>query len=273
MLAIIDGDILCYFACKPRWQSKVDIKDGVNYFNIDANGKKVPLDYTRDEDIEYVDQTWKVWLDIFNSILESTYATDFVMGIKGEGNYRSVIYPDYKVHRNRKPDESNKFVPLLRKFAVAEDYAIPAHDREADDLIRIWAEESRYANKDFIICSVDKDLKCIPGKHFNMKTSVIEEVSEFQAMYNYYFQLIKGDQTDNIPGVPGVGEVKTTKCLLGCTTESDFQEAVVETYISNVGDSWKEWLLFNGKLIHIQRHFNDYFTLKDWKIVKELDEI
>ena len=160
---------------------------------------------------------------------------------------------------------------MLRKLAVAEDYAIESVGREADDLLRIWAEQARAAGDPYIICSIDKDLKCIPGKHFLMHKKEIIEISELEALRHYYEQLLKGDPTDNIPGVPRVGQVKAEKILAPFNTEQEFQEQVVEQYLMAYGeDKWKDYLLSNAKMIHLQKHESDYFSFDSWPIIKEL---
>jgi 5'-3' exonuclease len=90
-------------------------------------------------------------------------------------------------------------------------------------------------------------------------------------MRHYYQQLLKGDPTDNIPGVPRVGEVKAAKILAPFTTEKDFQEQVVEQYLLAYGEfEWKDYLLSNAKMIHLQRDKDDYFNFKQWPIIQEL---
>ena len=49
-IAIIDGDVLCYQACKPRWEKKVKIQDGMSFVSLDDDGKRIPLEFTKDED-------------------------------------------------------------------------------------------------------------------------------------------------------------------------------------------------------------------------------
>ena len=58
MIAIIDGDVLCYQACKPRWEKKARIEDGISYVQLDEAGKRIPLEYTMDEDREYLKESW-----------------------------------------------------------------------------------------------------------------------------------------------------------------------------------------------------------------------
>lgn len=269
-LAIIDGDVLCYQACKPRWEKKAKIKDGTSVISLDDDGKRVPLEYTKDEDREYLEASWENLQKDLSILLDTTFCTEYIMAVKGDDNYRYLMYPEYKLNRHADPTKQNTFVPVLRKLAVKSELAIEATGREADDLIRIWAEEAREAGDDYIICSIDKDLKCIPGKHWLMHKKELIVVSEEAAMRHYYEQLLKGDPTDNIPGVPRVGEVKAAKILEGYTTEEEFQERVVEQYILAYGDEWKSYLLANGKMIHLQKTPSDYFNFQTWPIVESL---
>ena len=96
-------------------------------------------------------------------------------------------------------------------------------------------------------------------------------ISEEEAMRHYYEQIIKGDPTDYIPGIPGVGEKKAAAALKNCKTEEDFQEAVVNAYFSYYGEElWYEYFLSNAKMIHLQKHSNDYCDVGSWPIIQEL---
>lgn len=271
MLAIIDGDILCYYACKARWKKKARIEEGISYIPLDSDGRRIPLDFTKEEDRYYLEETWDHFKKDLYNLLETVFCTDYVMAVKGETNFRTEIYPEYKIHRHFDPNKQNIFVPVLRKLAVAEDLATEAINCEADDLIRIWAEQSRQRSIPFIICSIDKDLLCIPGKHYNMKHKKISEVSEEEALRNFYHQLLKGDQTDNVPGVIGIGEVLAGRILESYHTEEEFQEQVVEQYMLAYGDEWKEQLLLNGRLIYLMKTDYDYFSFDNWPIIRELE--
>jgi 5'-3' exonuclease len=282
MLAIIDGDVLAYQACRSRY-ARNDLGNGTQLVALDENGQRHLDDFTREQDTQYMKDCWENFQRDLTSLLETTFADDYIMAVKGEGCYRKLLFPEYKMNRHgdNKPQRYlSNFVPGLRSLAVLEGMAVPSHFCEADDLIRIWAEEARRAGQDYVICSIDKDLQCIPGLHYVMH--YIEEkkgpliVTEDAARRFYYCQLIMGDSTDNIPGVPRVGPVKAKAMIDKCVTEEEMQEAVVNAYITAYpphvhGDSlWFEQFLLNGKLIHIQTHWNDYFECHKWPIVKEL---
>jgi 5'-3' exonuclease len=271
MIAIIDGDVLCYQACRPRWEKKAQINNGVATIFLDENGKKIPLEFTQEEDAEYLEESWENLKKDLQNLLDITFCDSFIMAVKGDNNFRNLLYPEYKLNRHADPNKQNVFVPVLRKLAIAEELAVPSHGCEADDLIRIWSEQAKEFGEDYIICSIDKDLKCIPGKHWLMHHKKLIEVSEQEAMRHYYEQLLKGDPTDNIPGVPRVGEVKAAKLLAAFSTEEEFQQVVVEEYFKAYGEeNWYNYLLSNGKMIHLQKAPEDYFSINHWKIIREL---
>jgi 5'-3' exonuclease len=272
-LAIIDGDVLCYRCFEPRWQDKVDPNAPITLDPVTGHRIKEEIVYTKEEDAKYLQEAWERFERHVRQLLEKLYCTDYVMAVKHPSNFRDEMYCDYKKKRgNWRPSEMSKFVPIIARLAVNSGYAIWAEGRETDDYVRIWAEEARAAGIDFIVCSIDKDLKCIPGKHYNMKHDKIEDVDEAFATRFFYTQLLMGDVTvDNIPGIPGVGPVKAEKWLAEWNTEEEFQAEVVGRYMGAHGDEWKQYLLANGKLLYIQKRLDDWFTVDHWPVVKDLE--
>ena len=91
---------------------------------------------------------------------------------------------------------------------------------EADDVLGILGS----SNPDSIIWSEDKDLLTIPAKHW-IAGQVFEQ-DEAGADYNFYYQTLIGDTTDNYKGCPKVGSVTAHK-LLGANSSWD---TVVEAF-------------------------------------------
>jgi hypothetical protein len=272
MLAIIDGDVLAYQACRPRWEKKASNKDGIAYITLDNDGNRVALEFTEEEDRYYLEESWNNFQKDLDVLIGRLFCTDFLMAVKGENNFRNLIFPDYKMNRHKDLNKQNKFVPIIRKLAVVSDLAIPSDGREADDLMRIWAEEARLAGQDYIICSIDKDLRCIPGRHFYMRKNEekVFEMTEEAALKFFYTQLLKGDPTDNILGIPKIGEIKAEKLLRPFNTEEEYQECVVEQYLTAYNEEWEEQLIINGRLLYLQKHRYDYFSINEWPVVKAL---
>jgi len=258
MLALIDGDELCYGACESRWRNEKG--------QVVVLLNKEEKEFTAEEDRRHLEKSWKNLQRLVQETCNKIFASDYLMAVKGPTNYRDDMYPAYKQNRKKPASKTNNIVPLLRKLAVREDLAIEATYREADDMLRIWATQATLAGDDFVIVSQDKDLDCIPGKHFNMRKNVLREVSAHDALRFEYRQLLSGDPTDNIPGVPQIGPIKAEAFLANTITEEEMQEIVVEQYLNAYGDEWRAYLLSNGKMTYLQKHANDFFTLADWPV-------
>jgi len=273
-LAIIDGDVLAYRSCYSVYEQRLKaierIKGDTLYIELDEEGKKKPIEFPKEVERKYLETAWRNFNFELREILDSIYATEYLMVVKGDDNFRNLLYPEYKLNRFVTPEKTNIFVPTIRKLAVAEDLAIESTGREADDYIRIWAEEARAAGDPFVICTIDKDLRCIPGQHYHLKYKTFEVVSEEEARIHYYEQMIKGDSTDNIPGVPGIGKKKAYDMIAACQDEDEMQFITVTKYMEAFGDDWYDMLLSNAKMIHLQRDLSDYFKA-DWPYLVEMN--
>jgi len=118
---------------------------------------------------------------------------------------------------------------------------------EADDLIGL----SHNPEED-LICTLDKDLNCIPGLHYNWITGTCRYITEVEANRFFYSQVLIGDDTDNIPGLYGVGaKSKLVESVWGCEKEEDMLSLVAEEYRKRFGSYWKQFFLENCKLLWI----------------------
>ena len=111
----------------------------------------------------------------------------------------------YKGHRSsEKPYHWNSI-----RDHILENYHIEvAVGCEADDLI---GDECLKDIGNTIICSRDKDMDTIPGWHYRWKCGERQPekryyVNDFEARYFFYYQMLVGDQADNIKGIIGVGD-------------------------------------------------------------------
>lgn len=269
-IALIDGDVLAYMACGRRDPPRAMQDAQVHIVTLNEDGDRLPMEYSKEEDTQYLMECWDSFQKKLTELCDRVWATDFVMAVKGPGNYRDLIYSEYKANRRKAPQLANNFVPSLRKLAVMNDLAIESNGREADDMLRIWANQAMAHDNEYVICSMDKDLKCIPGRHYLMHKDEFVTVTEEEAMRHYFEQLLKGDPVDNIPGIPKVGPVKAAAMLKDCQTLEQFQAAIVDRYFDHYGEAWYDMLLSNAKMIHLQRHLDDFFDFSDWPLVLEM---
>lgn len=153
-------------------------------------------------------------LDRFvREVLHTTQSDAYNIFLSGEDNFRYKLFPEYKAHR--KDVVKPKWLQQCREYLVTEWNAEISHGCEADDLLGSRQDDTT------IICSIDKDLLQIEGKHYNFVKEEFYDVTYEGGMRHFYEQLLKGDRADGIPGVAGLGEKKATRMLEGCETEQE----------------------------------------------------
>ena len=103
---------------------------------------------------------------MIQEILEDTGATSYQVYLTGSNNFRREIAPSYKANR---PDERPAHWEAVRQFLVTQHKAIICDGYEADDEMGIQQDKETLTT---VICSIDKDLLQIPGRHYNFVKKV-----------------------------------------------------------------------------------------------------
>jgi hypothetical protein len=228
MIAIVDADSCIY---QTAWQQPSLDKAFENYLTIMS----------------------KHWIDPVWSDEQFIYCG-------GKDNFRYNLCPNYKANRKAPPEDANLFRPLMQKI-IDEGLAIPSDGMEADDMVRIKSTELASLNKEFTVVHIDKDLDCIPGKHYNPRKQEFYEIDVDTADLLYWTQMLKGDPTDNLPGLPKVGPKKAEAMLKGVPMGRR-KSRVLAAYRAKYGRvDWKEKLLETANGIHILRSEGDYFKV------------
>jgi 5'-3' exonuclease len=228
-LALLDGDILCY---RIGFTTQ-DVNENICLSRINS----------------YLD-----------NILFDSGASDYVVFLTGENNYRKLIYPEYKANRTQ---EKPKHYNLIREYLMNHEAAMLCEDEEADDamgynqMLNYDVEEDIYKS---IICSSDKDLKQAPGRHYDFTKGNFSFVTPEEGKYFFYQQLLTGDRVDNIPGLPKVGPVTAKKILGEISDEAIYKEKVLAAYmevLSLTEEQAKEKINLIGKLVYIRQKPNE----------------
>lgn len=140
---------------------------------------------------------------------------------------RRAIYPDYKT--NRKPAPADFYIQIPYLLELLRAFHIPLYefdDYEADDIIGTLARRAAASNITIQIISGDLDMLQIVDENIEMYqmrrgfTDVAKfDIASIEAKYDLRkdqfldLKSIKGDSSDNIPGVPGIGEKGAVKLL------------------------------------------------------------
>ena len=140
--------------------------------------------------------------------------------------FRHKMFSDYKGTRKSMPEELKLQVPILQELLTAMNVPIlTLEGYEADDILGTVAKRMQEEGKEVTIVSGDRDLLQLSDEH--IKISLPKTAKGETNIYNYYpkdveaewgvspkefidLKALMGDSSDNIPGVPGMGEKTAT---------------------------------------------------------------
>ena len=196
-LILIDGNSLlfrAYFAMRPMVTSKGMHTQGVFAF-----------------------------VNMLNRIINDYSPTHMAVAfdMKG-GTFRHDVYSEYKAGRLRTPPELLSQIPVMHEVLEAMNIAVlEVPQYEADDIIGTVSSKAEQEGLDTLVISGDKDELQLVGEHVTVLINR-RGMSEFdlydtgKMMERYgltpeqFIDLkgLMGDSSDNIPGVPGIGEKK-----------------------------------------------------------------
>ncbi|MCZ2258001.1 DNA polymerase I [Sporosarcina sp. G11-34] len=145
----------------------------------------------------------------------------------GKTTFRHKTFTEYKGGRQKTPSELSEQFPYIRKLLTAYNiaqYELDAY--EADDIIGTLSKTGNEENFEVVVISGDKDLTQLVTDHTTVRITRkgitdTEEYTPAHILEKYGIEPLQiidmmglmGDPSDNIPGVPGVGEKTALKLL------------------------------------------------------------
>ena len=130
--------------------------------------------------------------------------------------FRSAEFPEYKAGRSKTPDEFGAQLPLINQVLGALHIPTIVKDQyEADDIIATIASSAERAGFDVLVVSGDRDTFQLISERVTeisrmTPEAVMERYGLSPAQYPDYAAL-RGDPSDNLPNIPGVGEKTAAK--------------------------------------------------------------
>ena len=140
--------------------------------------------------------------------------------------FRHKLFPEYKGTRKGMPEELKEQVPLLQELLRKMNMPLLMMEGfEADDILGTIAKQMQEQGKEVVVVSGDRDLLQLSDEH--IKISIPKTSKGETKVYSYYpkdveeewgvsplefidLKALMGDSSDNIPGVPGMGEKTAT---------------------------------------------------------------
>ncbi len=183
--------------------------------------------------------------------------------------FRAEAYPEYKANRSRPPDEFKGQVELTKDVLGAMGIPVMAQAGvEADDIIATLATQAEPLGYRVLIVTGDRDAIQLVNENVTVlypKRGVSEMTrftpDEVQTKYGLTptqypdFAALRGDPSDNLPGIPGVGEKTAAKWIREFGSLAELVDRVDEVR-GKVGDSLRENLshvLMNRQLTELLR--------------------
>ena len=158
--------------------------------------------------------------------------------------FRHKMYQEYKGTRKPMPGELREQVPVMKDVLTAMGIELLTKEGyEADDILGTVAKKGEAAGMDVTILSGDRDLLQLATEHICIripktkggKTTIedyfakdVEEKYQLTPAQIIELKALMGDSSDNIPGLPGVGEKTATKLLLEYNTVENAMSHVEE---------------------------------------------
>lgn len=150
--------------------------------------------------------------------------------------FRKDLYPEYKANRSAMPEDLRQQIPLIKELVQAFNMpALELAGYEADDIIATLARRFAAEGMAVTVVTGDKDLMQIVDERIRLLDTMKDQVVGLEEVAERFggtpdkvieVQALAGDSSDNVPGVPGIGE-KTARQLI-----QDFGS--VENLLANI---------------------------------------
>ncbi|WP_329389025.1 DNA polymerase I [Streptomyces sp. NBC_01716] len=195
--------------------------------------------------------------------------------------WRSEEFPEYKANRSKTPDEFKGQVELIGELLDAMNaHRFAIEGFEADDVIATLATQAEEAGFEVLIVTGDRDSFQLISEHTTVlyPTKGVSELTRFtpekvQEKYGLTpaqypdFAALRGDPSDNLPGIPGVGEKTAAKWINQFGSFAELVERAEEVK-GKVGQNLREHL----PSVKLNRHLTELVrTVELTKTAQDLE--
>ncbi|MCF7891196.1 DNA polymerase I, partial [Candidatus Bipolaricaulota bacterium] len=222
------------------------------------------------------------FLQSLEKVLEEFPSSYVVLAMDSKGKtVRHEEYEEYKANRPEMPEELARQIPKIEDITESLGYRVVRKEGyEADDVIAKLANLARDSGMETLIFTGDKDLAQLVDDTVNLVDTGNDnelEVMDSDGIREKYgvppekigdFLALTGDTSDNIPGVPQVGEVRAQKLLSRFDSLEDILERVEEVKSTRVKNNLIEYgeEAKQGKhLVQLREDFDLEYDFEDLK--------
>ncbi|WP_394279962.1 DNA polymerase I [Microbacterium sp.] len=169
------------------------------------------------------------FLSMFVNLLKAEKPTHLAVAFDtSRQSFRTRVYEEYKANRSESPAEFKGQIPLLQECLAAMGVPVlTKEDYEADDILATLATQGAAQGFDVLVCSGDRDTIQLVTDQVTLLYPSVQGVSQLKrytpdAVVEKYglppanypdIAALVGETSDNLPGVPKVGEKTAVKWL------------------------------------------------------------
>ena len=194
--------------------------------------------------------------------------------------FRSEKFPEYKANRASTPDEFRSQISFINE--LVDGFRIPRYEKEgfeADDIIATISTEAVKEGFEVLICTGDRDSFQLVSRDVTvlypkkgvtelarMTPNAVEEKYGLKPSQYPDFAALRGDPSDNLPSIPGVGEKTATKWIQEYGSLKELIARIDEVG-GKVGDSLRSHIssvITNRELTQLIHDVPVPFTLDKW---------
>jgi 5'-3' exonuclease len=214
---------------------------------------------------EEVEQTYDKVDTAISNIVSTSGASHYMVLIEKpyNNNFRKKIVSSYKIGRKGKPLPN--FYKEIKEYITLNWSGYGLGGYETDDvIISMWKKcKEEYPFTDVLIASMDKDLRQFPITLFDTyytRFGEVTEISEEEANYNFWKQMIQGDSTDSISGAKGKGLKKAESAL---NQSKNHFIATCRIYREVYGSRWQKNFIKNYVQVKLLDNLNIKIELQE----------
>ncbi len=199
----------------------------------------------------------------------------------GAPTFRNEMDPEYKAGRKETPPVFSAQLPLIREVLDALHFPVlTVEGVEADDVIATLATEADQAGIDVIVVTGDRDtFQLVHDPHVRVlynkrgvsdyalydEAGIVERTGGVTPAQYPDYAALRGDTSDNLPGVPGIGEKTAAKLITTYGTVEGILDHLAELppkQRQNL-DDWRDRIVLNRDMSILQRDVDLGFSATD----------
>ena len=214
---------------------------------------------------EEVEQAYDKVDTAISNIVSTSGASHYMVLIEKpyNNNFRKKIVSSYKIGRKGKPLPN--FYNEIKEYITLNWGGYGLGGYETDDvIISMWKKcKEEYPFTEVLIASMDKDLRQFPITIFDTyytRFGEVTDVTESEANYNFWKQMIQGDSTDSISGVKGKGLKKAESAL---NQSKNHFIATCRIYREVYGSRWQKNFIKNYVQVKLLDNLNVKIELQE----------